>query len=211
MFAVGTDGRNQHGVIERKFVYTRDAITSNQDSIPPAIYDQLIALLDSAQTEFVDGFPLVAAVVVDSLANLTGDTPEIPHTYYPGEQGHNIAGMIMSSAHTLRFSLIWFGSSGGIPPTTGDTDIRLVLHPNPSSGSVGIEFECDGVQPVNVSVYSVRGRLVRRLFKGHPPARRAGLTWRGDNEHGNPVSPGAYFVVLSQGDKIAARKIILQR
>jgi hypothetical protein len=211
MFAVGVDGRNQGGVIERKFVYTRDAITSNQDSIPPGVYDQLIALLDSAQTEFFDGFPLVAAVIVDSLADLAGDTPGIPHTYYPGEQGHNIAGMIMSSAHTLRFSLIWIGSSGGIPGVVEDADIRLVLRPNPSSGSVAIEFECGGIQPVNVSIYSVRGRLVRRLFKDHVPKRRASLTWQGDNENGHRVSPGTYFVVVSQGDKVAAKKIILQR
>jgi hypothetical protein len=197
-------------VIELKFLYTRGAITTNQDSIPGAVYSEIITLLNEAESEFYGGNYPLAAVLVDSLAEIVRNTPAIPHTYYPGEQGHNIAGLIISSAHTLSFSLFSFDLSG-VTGGVGDEALELVLKPNPSSGDVTIEFECRGGSPVDVSIYNVRGRLVRKFLKGKVSERRMSLTWQGDNEAGHRVSAGAYFVVVKQGARTGVGKIILRR
>jgi hypothetical protein len=210
VFAIGVDRRDPRAVIDLKFSYTRDAITSNEESIPPPVYDEITALLDSAETVLNDGFPFAAAILVDTLANIVRDTPEIPHTYNPGEQGQNIAGLIISNAHTLAFSLRWCGGLGGIPGKAGDAGPGLMLYPNPSRRSVRIEFESMGNLPVTVSIYTARGRLVKEILRERVPKRRFILTWHGDNHKGHTVSPGAYFVVVREGEGVTARKVILQ-
>jgi hypothetical protein len=211
VFAMGVDLRDSVGIIERKFVYTDDAITSNEDSIPGAVYTEITNLLDEALFEFRFGSVDVAADLVDSLADIVRDTPDIPHTYYPGEQGHNIAGLIISSSHTLSFSLRAFDDDSGIPSVVVDMRSGLLVRPNPSNASFTIDLECSRSQQVDVSVYSVRGRLVRRLFKDKVPKGHISVTWAGDNEKGHLVSPGAYFIVAREGEKTTARKVILQR
>lgn len=212
VFAIGLDRRKPQDVIGLKFDYTRDAIVTNEDSIPPSVYSQITALLDEAETEYLDEAPFAAAILVDSLAGIVRDTPAIPHTYYPGERDHNIAGMIISCAHTLSFSLRWYGGIiGGVPVDLAGAGPWLAVYPNPSRKTVTVEFVCDGRQPVSVDVYSPRGRLVRRLLGERAGRHRGSLTWRGDNEGGHPVSPGAYFVVVRQGDRMATKKVILQR
>ena len=153
---------------------------------------------------------MTAATLADSLAGIVGDTPAIPHTYYPGEQDHNIAALIITSTHTLSFSLRDYCVSG-VPAGGEIADFRLMLRPNPSKTSFVIELETVGRQPVNVSIYSVRWRLVKRLLKDRVPRARISLTWEGDNEDGRRVAPGAYFAVVRQGDRTAAKKLILQR
>jgi hypothetical protein len=210
VFAIGVDRRDPRAVIDLKFSYTREAITSNEDSIPPGVYNEITSLLDSAETVLNDGFPFAAAGLVDTIADIVRDTPGIPHTYYPGEQGHNIAGLIISNAHTLSFSLGWCGGMAGVPGEAEDAASRLVLYPNPSKRSVMIEFESLGNLPVTVSIYSARGRLVKELLRNKVPKRRFILTWQGDNDKGHPVSPGAYFVVAKEGNRITAGKVILR-
>jgi hypothetical protein len=209
-FAMAIDSRDRQGIIELKFDYTRDAITTNEDSIPGAVYTEIVILLNEAESSFIGGNSPLAAVLVDSLADIVFATPAIPHTYYPGEQGHNIAGLIISSAHTLSFSL-WTFDMSGVVGEVMDRDLRLALRPNPSGGDVTIEFDCRPDRPVAVSIYNVRGRLVRRFLRTGTSERRMSVTWQGDNDAGRRVSAGAYFVVVREGDRTGVGKIILQR
>jgi hypothetical protein len=211
MFALGVDSRDPAGIINLKFDYLEEAIVSNQDSIPDSTYNRIVALLDSAQSKFLDSLPILAAAYVDSIAEVVKAEPDIPHVYYPGEQGHNIAGMIISSAHTLYFSLVGFTDLTGIPDGGEAAQSRLWLAPNPCLASVAIEFECDGRGPIDVSIYSVTGRLVKRLLKQQVPKGRLSLTWHGDSQNGHAVSPGAYFLVVRQGNTLTTKKIVLQR
>ncbi len=209
-FALAVDLRDLQDIIELKFDYAREAMTANEDSIPGSVYTQIVALLDEAESEFYGGDSPAAAALVDSIADIVRGTPAIPHTYYPGEQGHNIAGLIMSSAHTLFFSLM-IPDMAGVPGQVEDTGLRLVLRPNPSKGDVTIEFDCRGDHPVSVAIYDVGGRLVRKFLAARASERRMGLTWQGDNNAGRLVSAGAYFVVVKQGHRTGVGKIILQR
>jgi hypothetical protein len=210
VFAIGVDRRDHGAVIDLKFSHTRGAITSNEDSIPEDVYNVITSLLDSAETKLNNGFPFEAALLVDALADSVRDEPNIPHTYYPGEQGHNIAGLIISNAHTLSFSLRWCGGMAGVPGKAEDAAPRLALYPNPSKRSVTIEFESMRNLPVTVSIYSARGRLVKELLRNKVPKRRFILTWQGDNDKGHPVSPGVYFVVAREGNRTTAGKVILR-
>jgi flagellar hook assembly protein FlgD len=62
-----------------------------------------------------------------------------------------------------------------------------------------------------VSVYSVRGELVRTLLEGVTISAPQALTWDGRNAEGLPVAAGTYFVVVSDGESRTTKKVILQR
>lgn len=105
VFALGEDLRNPAEVIDLKFGRIRSAIDAGQGSIPSGVLAAMNGLFDDARSAYYHGLSLDAAVLVDSIATIVRATPEIPHTYDPGLPGHNLAGRLISDAHTLSFSL----------------------------------------------------------------------------------------------------------
>jgi hypothetical protein len=81
--------------------------------------------------------------------------------------------------------------------------------PNPFSGTTQFAFEVEseaGAQ-VEIAVYNVAGREVRKLVTGFQPSGRQFATWDGRNDQGAMVTRGVYFVRTV----IAGRKAPVQR
>ncbi|MFO7652318.1 MAG: FlgD immunoglobulin-like domain containing protein [Candidatus Krumholzibacteriia bacterium] len=81
------------------------------------------------------------------------------------------------------------------------TELRLVQnHPNPFNPSTTIRFDLPRTGSVDLRIYDVSGRLVRRLISGDrlPPGRRAAL-WDGRDDAGHNVATGVYFCRLQVG------------
>ena len=62
---------------------------------------------------------------------------------------------------------------------------------------------------VTVSIYDVRGRLVKHIFDGEATPGLHTLMWHGRNEHSSPTASGIYFVRMVAGDDVRVRKAIL--
>jgi flagellar hook assembly protein FlgD len=103
----------------------------------------------------------------------------------------------------------------GDAPLAVTTGGRLVavLHPprpNPFESSTLVQLDVpSGDHPVDVSVYDVRGRVVRVLHNGPLMRGRHTLRWDGRDGDGAPVSSGVYFVRLVLGDEVSRRKMML--
>ena len=63
--------------------------------------------------------------------------------------------------------------------------------------------------PVTLSVYNVRGQLVRTVFRGRLARGRHVLTWDGRDERGLRASSGAYFIRLETSARTATQKILV--
>jgi hypothetical protein len=223
MFVLGEDRRNPAAVINLKFDYLETAITENQDSIPEDTYNQILGLLSDAEAAFETRGHRRAARLVDRIANIVRADTGIPHRYDPQTGRVNVAGRIISRAHTLAFSLrslIWEQQFGEPLPASrkepdvdivGESSSRFTLSPNPSRSSFTISLSGTGKQPVSVSIYSVEGELVRTLMDRTALKGRTALTWHGRNDLGLPVAAGTYFVVVREGDATAVKKLILQK
>ncbi len=104
----------------------------------------------------------------------------------------------------------------GIIPGT-DTGQSVTVRPalTPVTGPNGIaEIEYTVSEPVHldVSLYDVMGRRVRRLFSGNLPPGDYSHEWNGRDEGGEPVGSGSYFYLLQVDDRIAAKgRIIVVR
>lgn len=104
-FAIAEDNRLPADIVHLKFDYLRAHINSGQDSIPPGPLAEILAALDAAEAAYCKGKPLVAEAFLGNMEGIVRHTPDIPHTYDPTNPGTNLAGRIISRAHTLAFSL----------------------------------------------------------------------------------------------------------
>jgi hypothetical protein len=64
---------------------------------------------------------------------------------------------------------------------------------------------------VELSIYNVNGRLIRRLFSDEIPAGEYEALWDLRDENGIPVRPGVYFLRLKASQGHASSKIIVTR
>ena len=135
-----------------------------------------------------------------------GTAPTIPSGYY-GIQA------------AVGNPLVLF--SAGAAPTRvradqPNTTALMSNFPNPSNPETWIPYQLATPADVTLTIYTMRGVLVRRLELGHQPAgfykerSRAGY-WDGRNAFGEPVASGVYFYVFSAGDFKATRKMLLRK
>ncbi|HNX37616.1 MAG TPA: T9SS type A sorting domain-containing protein [Candidatus Cloacimonadota bacterium] len=81
-------------------------------------------------------------------------------------------------------------------------------YPNPFSGSITMEWRQKYDDPVEISIYNLKGQLVKRY-----PSNRAGkgdhsLIWKGDDSQGKQVATGIYFIRVESGRSVQTRKLV---
>ena len=65
--------------------------------------------------------------------------------------------------------------------------------PNPFNPSTTIRYSLAQTESVNLTIYNVRGQLVKTLVNETQEAGRHSVEWYGDNEQKNKVASGIYF------------------
>ncbi|MCY3742747.1 MAG: dockerin type I domain-containing protein [Candidatus Poribacteria bacterium] len=88
--------------------------------------------------------------------------------------------------------------------------------PNPFNPETWIPYHLAQAANVTLTIYDVRGVLVRALTLGHQPAgvyqsRGRAAYWDGKNQLGEKVASGLYFYTLAAGDFTATRKMLIQK
>jgi len=110
--------------------------------------------------------------------------------------------------------LAWLGIL--VPPPT-DVEPRPVFanylaqnYPNPFNPGTTILFSLKAKGRVDVTIYDVRGRVVRRLLhEERAPGLHTDLEWDGTNDRGSPVASGVYFYRLTAPGFTQTRKMVL--
>ncbi len=81
--------------------------------------------------------------------------------------------------------------------------------PQPCSSELRLSFSISGRPAGKIGIYSITGKLVRRLWTGGPGEHEE--TWDMKDDAGARVASGVYFVVLSDGRVSDQRKIVVLR
>ena len=97
-----------------------------------------------------------------------------------------------------------------IPGTTA----LLPNYPNPFNPETWIPYHLATDAEVTLTIYDVRGNVVRELMLGHQSAgvyesRHRAAYWDGRNHLGEAVASGLYFYTLTAGDFSATRKMLI--
>lgn len=81
--------------------------------------------------------------------------------------------------------------------------------PNPFNPSTTITFELLKDAKITISVYDVRGRLIRTLLDQQMNPGSSTISWDGKDNAGNSVQGGVYFYVLQTDGFFQTKKMIL--
>ena len=92
----------------------------------------------------------------------------------------------------------------------------LPNYPNPFNPETWIPYQLSESVDVVLTIYSVDGKLVRRLDLGHKAAgfyqsRSRAAHWDGRNNVNERVASGIYFYTLTAGDFSATRKMLIMK
>ena len=119
---------------------------------------------------------------------------------------------------------MWVTGSGGTilhrySPGTGFSesyrpgDSYLSVCPNPFGDTVNIGFSIagHGASGIELRIYDVSGRFIRTLVDGDLGSGAHTVAWDGQDENGNDVSTGVYFVQLLTPEQGYFEKVMLLR
>jgi hypothetical protein len=86
-------------------------------------------------------------------------------------------------------------------------------YPNPFRASTSLEFSVPEGSPerMEIVVFDVAGRLVKRLVEGEFPPGIHRTQWHGDTESGVEAAPGIYFALFRSAGHSQSRKMLLAR
>ncbi len=160
----------------------------------------------------------------------TQSEQEIEFAIAPGTVSVNIDDL---SAVPSRFSGLSLVKSSNLPITlnppnqlvlgapTNSQSIPVVTsfnqnYPNPFNPETWIPYQLSKASDVTLTIYNMRGVVVRELVLGHQSAgyyhsRARAAYWDGRNSFGEKVATGAYFVTFKAGDFTATRKMLIRK
>ncbi len=100
------------------------------------------------------------------------------------------------------------GVEGEPPQSISVGAASIKCYPNPFKSRITMSYTLKDRSPISVTVYNIKGELVKTIDKRFQAAGQYKLTWDGRNETGAIVSGGIYFIQLSTDNKIQTQKII---
>jgi hypothetical protein len=114
-------------------------------------------------------------------------------------------------AGNFRMAFRLFGET--TPTNTGATIptrvLRLANYPNPFNPATSIEFELPAMQPVRLSIFDMRGRLVQVLVDATMAPGKHRIPWNATSSGGKRHASGVYLIRLDAGDTTANRAMVL--
>ena len=107
------------------------------------------------------------------------------------------------------------GAAPSAPLVPAETAL-LPNYPNPFNPETWIPYQLAKSADVALTIYDVRGVVVRRLALGHRPAgfyrsRGRAAHWDGRNALGEKVASGLYFYTFTAGDFTATGKMLIRK
>ena len=95
---------------------------------------------------------------------------------------------------------IWAGDIPAMPV--------LEVAPNPVGSRMAISYSVPTRCRVELNIYDVRGRLVKKIFSGKRAPGTYSTTWDGRNLEGRSVAEGIYFMRLTAGRNRISKKVV---
>jgi hypothetical protein len=81
--------------------------------------------------------------------------------------------------------------------------------PNPFNPRTTIAFDLPAASRVRLSVFDLRGRLVRTLLDESRSAGRHDVVWEGRSDQGRRVASGVYLLRLEANGAVETRRVAL--
>jgi len=90
-------------------------------------------------------------------------------------------------------------------------EYRMKHFPNPAQAATEIKYSLPSNERVNISIYNVRGQLIKTLINEQSESGLHNVYWDGTDRNCQNVTNGVYMYVLKTDKKILARKMLFMR
>jgi hypothetical protein len=150
-------------------------------------------------------------MVVDSIATSAGAGVYIDMALTPDWGWH------ISYRNDVE-QILYYASADSVKVTGVEDDTPIAPpgvfrlyqnNPNPFNPQTVITYSIPSTGRVGLSIYDVKGRLIKTLVNGLKPAGRHSLTWNARDNRGIAVASGVYFIRLVSGGQTQTRKLVL--
>ncbi|MBN2354968.1 PKD domain-containing protein [candidate division KSB1 bacterium] len=84
-------------------------------------------------------------------------------------------------------------------------------YPNPFNSATTFCYQLPQPLRVEIMVYNISGKRVRRLEEAFQPPGRYTIVWNGADDQGRPVASGVYILRVRAGAFAAQKKVLLMR
>jgi hypothetical protein len=120
--------------------------------------------------------------------------------YVTGDENVDIAAMLATDPLFTPSSI----------STIDKTLTKVCVYPNPSSGSVTINYSLLNAQYVQVWIHNAQGQMVNKIQSKIEASGNHSQIWDGNNIEGNRVSPGTYFFKIQAGLNEKTGSIVIE-
>jgi hypothetical protein len=125
----------------------------------------------------------------------------------PGVGATNDGGRVMFT----ELEIVFPPNAGEDPSVSPVTKILNQNYPNPFNPETTITFDMPKAAHANLSIYNVKGQLVKTLYNDTAAFGKNTVVWTGLDNNGNNVSSGLYFYRLTTNGKVETRKMMLMK
>lgn len=161
---------------------------------PAEMVDELGAVLLSGEPGVVD----VARLGAGGLAGEGAIANVVFERVGPGDPNIRIETVLARGSANQSVAIVYRNERLPVVPSV--TALGRIA-PNPFRANASLAFDLARPGPVDLTVYSVDGRVVRHLVRGARDAGAYRVAWDGRGDDGSPVAAGVYYarLVTEQG------------
>ena len=152
----------------------------------------------------------------DTLDADTKSSYTVTLTVYDGNSGGDRITVTIDVTENVEDENVRAAPSVDTSPIIPDRTALLTNFPNPFNPETWIPYQLAKPAAVTLTIYDIRGVVVRELKLGHQPAgvyhsRSRAIYWDGSNAFGEKVATGVYFYTLKAGEFTATRKLLIRK
>lgn len=125
----------------------------------------------------------------------------------PADFPTNDGGRVMFAEIEIVFPIPNPGSEQNL--VTPATQMLKQNYPNPFNPETNISFFLPNPGHTNLSIYNVKGQLIKTLVNGSMLHGSQNVVWNGVDNNGNNVTSGIYFYKLTHNGNSETRKMML--
>ncbi|MEF3694590.1 MAG: FlgD immunoglobulin-like domain containing protein, partial [Candidatus Cloacimonadota bacterium] len=158
---------------------------------------------DKVQFVSMQGENKVGKIGLMMYNDFTWGSNAITPAYHPTADG----GEVMFAEIQVVFPIGVTANENDVTPTV--SNMLNQNYPNPFNPTTTISFSLPAAGPANLSIFNVKGQLVKTLVNGELGFGSHSYVWNGTDNSGSAVSSGIYYYRLNAGNQTETRKMVM--
>ncbi len=125
--------------------------------------------------------------------------------------GQDIGGDVKYMAVQFEHEFVALPGAGDVDSNVANANTSLSINtfPNPFNPTTAVSYTPSQAGNVNVSVYNVKGELVKTLVNEYQTSTPQTIIWNGDDSAGNKAATGVYFFKVNTKNDSAVSKALM--